>query len=169
MLVRDGERLAQFARTRTQGTFLAQATPALHRRHAVGRFERADQDSTGAAFLFAYEIQTPVDAIGAVDIDIARGTEHHRVALGASVEGMRGGIGVMIGLEFDDHAADTVDEQRRADQIGRDFEYGTIEKRPAKARGRHGRTLHIPCGLSFRGARMTFPSSWPGLSRPSTS
>ena len=65
---------------------------------------------------------------------------------------MRRGIGVVIGLELDNHAADTIDEQRRADQIGRDFEHGTIEKRPAKARGRHGRTLHIP------GARSVIPA-----------
>ena len=51
---------------------------------------------------------------------------------------MRGRIGVVIGLELDNDAADTIDEQRRADQIGRDFEHGTIEKRTAKARGRHG-------------------------------
>jgi len=57
---------------------------------------------------------------------------------------------VVIGLELDDHAADTVDQQSCADQFGRDIEDRAIEKRAAKARGRHRRKLHIPRRLSFR-------------------
>jgi len=57
---------------------------------------------------------------------------------------------VVIGLELDDHAADTVDQQSCADQFRRDIKDRAIEKRTAKARGRHRRKLHIPLRLSFR-------------------
>ena len=42
---------------------------------------------------------------------------------------MRGRLGVMIGLDLDDDAADAVDQQRRADQVGRDLMHAAVEKR----------------------------------------
>src|SRR5262249_49275983 len=46
-------------------------------------------------------------------------TEHDRVARGLPVERVRRGIGVVIGLDLDDDAADALEQQRRADEIGR--------------------------------------------------
>ena len=43
-----------------------------------------------------------MDAVGAVDIDIAGRAEHHRVARRAAAIGMRRRIGVVIGLDLDD-------------------------------------------------------------------
>ena len=41
---------------------------------------------------------------------------------------MRGRIGVMIGLDLDDDAADAVHQQRRADQVGRDLMHAAGEE-----------------------------------------
>ena len=51
-----------------------------------------------------------MDAVGTVDVRIPGRAEHHGVALGAANVGMRRRIGVVIGLDLDDHAADAIDE-----------------------------------------------------------
>jgi hypothetical protein len=45
---------------------------------------------------------------------------------------------VVIGLDFDDPAADTVDEQRRSDQFRRDIVNAPVEEAAAKQSFRHG-------------------------------
>ncbi len=49
--------------------------------------------------------------------------EHHGIALGPAVKGMRRRIGVVVGLDFDDSSADAVNQERRTDQFGRDRVY----------------------------------------------
>jgi hypothetical protein len=61
-----------------------------------------------------------MDTVGAVDVGIARRAEHDGVALGAAAEGMRRGVCLMIGLDLDDDAAYSLEQQRRADEIGGD-------------------------------------------------
>ena len=69
-----------------------------------------------------------MDAVGAVDVHVAAGEEHRGVARRAPVaEAVRGGILVVVGLDLDDHAADAVDEQLGADQLGRDLVRATRE------------------------------------------
>ena len=52
---------------------------------------------------------------------------------------MRGRIGVVIGLDLDNDAADAIDQQRRPDQVGRDLMHAAVKKRAfqrlAEARG----------------------------------
>src|SRR5258708_36840089 len=95
------------------------ATPRRRRiaGEALRGRERADEHRAGTALRLAYEVEAPVHAVGAVDIGVARRTEHHAVALGAAAERMRGRIGVMVGLDLDDDAADRLEQQRRADEI----------------------------------------------------
>ena len=81
------------------------AAPPLHCGYTLGRLDRADEDGAGASLPLADEIQAPVNAVGAVDVGVTRRAEHYGVALGAAAEAMRGGIGVMIGLDLDDDAA----------------------------------------------------------------
>ena len=69
-----------------------------------------------------------MDAVGAVDIGKAGRSEHHGVAWRRPAVGMRRRLGVVIGLDFDDDAADAVDQQRRADQVGRNLEHAAIDK-----------------------------------------
>src|SRR6516162_10868895 len=96
------------------------------------RLQRADQDRARRAFLLADEIDAPVDAVGAIDIGKARWSEHHGVARRRPAEGMRGRVGVMVRLDFDDDPADAADQKGRADQIGRDHMYAAREKAAAQ-------------------------------------
>ena len=41
---------------------------------------------------------------------------------------MRGRFGVMVGLDLDDDPADAVEQERRADQVGRDLVHAAREK-----------------------------------------
>ena len=41
---------------------------------------------------------------------------------------MRRRLGVMVGLDLDNDAADAVDQKRRADQVGRDLVHATVKK-----------------------------------------
>ena len=85
----------------------------------MGRLQRADQYSAGGAFLFADKVHAPVDAVGTVDVKNTRWAEHHPVARRRPIEGVRRRLGVVIGFDFGDDSANTVHQQRRADQLGR--------------------------------------------------
>ena len=69
-----------------------------------------------------------MDAVGAVDIGIAGGAEHHGIALGLPGVAVGGRIGVVIGLDLDDHAAGAINQQSRPDQLGRDLQNRPVEK-----------------------------------------
>jgi hypothetical protein len=45
---------------------------------------------------------------------------------------VRGGVLVVVGLDLDDLAADSVDEQRRADDLGSDVVHASCEARAAE-------------------------------------
>ena len=133
-VVRDGdaERLAQPSGSGTQQPLFAQAAPPPHRREAFGRLQRADEHRGRAAFAFADEVDAPVDAVGAVDVGEARRAEHHGVARRHPAIAVRGRLGVVIGLELDDDAAHAVEQQRRANQFGRDLVHAAGKELPAK-------------------------------------
>src|ERR1700722_10978965 len=130
---RDAERLAQAAGARAQQAHVAHATPAAHCRDALERLDRADQHRTGAAFRLAHEVHAPVDAVGAIDVDVAGRAEHHGVALGATAITVPCGIGVVIGLDLDDAAADAMAQKDRADQIRRDRVHAAGKKTASDA------------------------------------
>ena len=127
VLPRHGERL-----TEPPGPLQSSRWSVTPRRAAitlepVRRLERADQHRAGNALLVADDVQAPVDPVRAVDVDVPAGEEHRRVALRAPVaEAMPGRILVVVGLDLDDHAADSVDEQLGADQLGRDRRAGYV-------------------------------------------
>jgi len=60
-----------------------------------------------------------MDAVRAVDIYVARWSEHHGVAPGGAAIAVRGRVAVVIGFNFDDRSPDTIDEKCCADQIRR--------------------------------------------------
>src|SRR5262249_47284979 len=109
------------------------------RRRRIGKSLRrrqgADQHRAGAAVRLAYEVETPVDAVGAIDVGVARWAEHHLVAGGLPDEGMRRRIGVVVGLGLHDDAADALEQQRRADEIGGDDVHAAGEEASAKQAG----------------------------------
>src|SRR5450631_3084405 len=99
MRARNPKRLADFPRPRAKRAQVFHAAPPFHRLYALCRLDCADEDGAGTPLPLADEIQTPVNAIGAINVSKAWRAEHHGVALGAAAKAMRGGIGVMIGLD----------------------------------------------------------------------
>src|SRR5260221_6740142 len=110
----DAERLAQASRPRAQQALVRDAAAAAHRGEALRGRKRADEHRAGTALRLAYEVEAPVDAVGAGDIGGAGRTEHHAVGLKAAAERRRGRIGVMVGLDLDDDASDAPEPQRHA-------------------------------------------------------
>jgi hypothetical protein len=70
-----------------------------------------------------------MDAVGAVNVSISGRPKHHRVAFGPSAVTVRGRIGVMVGLDFDDHAPGAVEEEARSDQFRGNIVDAASEKR----------------------------------------
>ncbi|MGY4288952.1 hypothetical protein ACVWXO_008172 [Bradyrhizobium sp. LM2.7] len=124
----DAECFRQFARARAQRVHIGSMAAAAHRGEAMGRLQRTDQHRARRAFLLADEIHAPMDAVGAVDIGKARRAEHHLVPQRRPAIRVRRRVGMMIGLDLDDEAADTVDQHGRADQVGRDLVDAAREK-----------------------------------------
>ena len=135
------KRFRQLPRTRAQRSLVGQSTPSPHRRYAVGRFQRADQHRAGGTFLFAHEIDAPVDAVGAIDIGEARRAEHDGISRRRPSEGVCGRLRVMIGLDLDDDAADAVHQHRSPDQVRRDLVHATGEERAFEGFAQSGSRL----------------------------
>src|SRR5262249_58517733 len=103
------KRSVRFARVGTRSPLSILARTTTHRRHSLRWLDRADQHGAGAAFVLAHKVQTPVNSVRAIDIGITRWPEHYCIAFGAADVGMRGRVGMVIGLDFDDQAARAVD------------------------------------------------------------
>ena len=98
-----------------------------------------------------------MDAVGAVDIGVSGRPEHHRIALGRPAKAVRRRIGVVIGLDLDDHAADALEQERRAHELGRDLVHAAGEEVAADRRnlgieggtiaGRVSRPVTMPAHL----------------------
>ena len=119
--------------------------PVPHLRDAICRFQRTNQDRTRRALARADEIQAPVDAVGPIDIGVARRAEHHRIALGTAAIGMRGRLSLVIGLGLDDHAPDAVNGELAPDQGPRDVMDAAVKEAFAET-ARHvldGRGLSV--------------------------
>ena len=136
---RDAERLGQPAGPGAEQPHVGGAAAPMHRGEAFGRLQRADQHRARRTRALADEIHAPVDAVGAIHIGVAGRAEHHGVARGLAAIGMRGRIGVVIGLDLDDDPARAAEQQRRADQLGRDLVDAAVEE--AFAEARHVRRL----------------------------
>ena len=127
----DGQGRADPAGAGAQELLVGHSSSSAHSGQAGQRLECADQHGTGRSLRLADEIQAPMDAIGAVHIGISRWAEHHRVACRRSAKAVRGGVGMMIGLDLDNAAADAAHEQRRANQVRCDFVDAAAEEAPA--------------------------------------
>jgi hypothetical protein len=121
VLAGDAERLAEPARSGGEQVRVVEAAPLAHQLEADGRLKRPDQHGRRASLLLADEIETPMDPIGAIHVCVSRRPEHGRVPSRAAAEAVRGRVVGVVGLHLDDPAADAVDEERDADQVGRDL------------------------------------------------
>src|SRR5215213_1972392 len=136
----DAERLAELAGARAERARILDPAPAPHRLDPHRRLERPDQHGAGAALRLADEVQAPVDAVGAVDIGVARRPEHHGVARRLPAIGVCRRVRVVVGLDLNDDPADPAKEERRADEVGRDRVDAAVEEAPGEACwARHGR------------------------------
>jgi hypothetical protein len=115
MPIRDSERLTEPPGTGAQRPDLRSASPGLHNFNAMGRGQRPYQNRP-ARLRSADQIETPVHAIGAIDIDVADGSEHGAIAQRQPSETVGGGIAGLIGLRLHDHAADAAELKGRANQ-----------------------------------------------------
>jgi hypothetical protein len=130
MLSGNAHRLAEFSGAGAQLPHILNAAPPLHGGEAGGRLDRPDQHRACAALPFAHEIHTPVDAIGAIDIDKPGRPEHHGITLGLAAVRVGSRIGVVISLDLHDHPADRVDEKRCANEVGRNVMDTAVEEGP---------------------------------------
>ena len=72
------------------------------------RFERAEQDASGAAFTLAGDIQAIVISVNEIDVGVPRWTEQDGVAQGLAAVGMGCGVFVAeVGFDFDDAGSET--------------------------------------------------------------
>ena len=63
-----------------------------------------------------------MDPVRAVDVRVSWRSEHRRIAgRSPALVAVARGILVVVCLDLDDPAADTAEEQRHADQVGRDL------------------------------------------------
>ena len=83
------------------------------------RLERAQEHRGADSFRVADDVRAPVDPVRAVDVEAARWAEHRRVPRRLPTERVARRIVRRVRLRLDDHAADTVDEQRPADELRR--------------------------------------------------
>ena len=121
MLARDAECLAEPARPAAEEPWVVEPAPLAHRVETVRRLERAHEHRVRDALVLADEVQAPVDPVRAVDVRVAGRAEHRGVPLGTAAEAVARRVLVVVGLDLDDPPADPVDEQRHADQRGRDL------------------------------------------------
>lgn len=121
---------------------IGQAAAPAHEWQTGCWLERPDQDGAGRAGRLADEVQAPVNAIGAIDVGVARRAEHDRIACRRPAKAVRGRIGVMIRLDFDQPPADPIEEERRPDQVARDLVNAAAEEGFGQASG-HAASLQV--------------------------
>ena len=126
--VGDAQRLAQPAGAGAQEPLVGDAAPPAHHAKAGRRLDGPDQHGAGRPCRFADEVQAPVNAVGAIDIGVARRSKHDGIAAGHAAKAVRRRVGMMVGLDFDQPAADPVHKERRTDQIGRNLVDAAVEK-----------------------------------------
>ena len=102
---------------------------------ALDRLQRADQDGGADLAVLADRVEQRVDAVGAVDVGLARVAEEHRGPRGQPDVGVAGRLGVVVGLGLDDHARAAAVLDDAADQVLGDLQHrAVVEGR----RERHG-------------------------------
>jgi hypothetical protein len=108
-------------RTRAEEIEVVSTTARAHLFESICRFERAHQYPRRPVLPVTDEVEAPVDAVRSIHVGAAGRTEQRRRAGSRASEPMACGLVLIVGLDFDDAAADTGDQQGSPDQLGRDF------------------------------------------------
>ena len=88
----DGHRLAEPSGATGQVTVGRATSSAAGGLDAVDDLAGAQQDRARPALRSAGDVAAEVHAVGEVDVEVPGRSEHHRVAVGAAVEGVRAGV-----------------------------------------------------------------------------
>ena len=146
----DPEGRAEAPRAGAQEPVGAAAAARAHGRRgrAVGR-QGAQEHRRPAALRLADQVDAPVEAVAAVDVEVAGRAEHDRRAAARAAEAVRGGVVLLVALGLDDHAADPVD-QEECSRSGR-----ARPRRPARAKKSRARGAARDGGRPAAGAALT--------------
>jgi penicillin-binding protein 1A len=176
VLRRDAERLGQPARARAEERGIVEAPPCAHDVEPVRGLERAQEHGGSRPHVAADDVRAPVDAVGAVHVERPRLAEHGGVARRAAAVRVARGIVRGIRLDLDERAADTVDEQPRAEQPAGDLvhvarEERAVERAQKSCSGSLGRAVAASTRRARRprSAKSTRPSSAAAASRSARS
>ena len=74
----------------------------------MGGLQRANQHAGSMPRVATYDVQTPMDAMGKIDICPARRTEQDGVAARRARKGVRRRLTFIVGFGLDDNSANTV-------------------------------------------------------------
>src|SRR5438105_4915116 len=121
VLACHAERLAEPAGAGAEEAQVVEAASSTHRLHPFDGLDRPQEHGRGDALLAADEVDAPVDAVRAVDVGVPGEAEHRRVARRPAAEAVARRILVVVRLDLDDRAADSADEERDAEEVGRDL------------------------------------------------
>jgi hypothetical protein len=110
--------LRQTAWSRTQKTEVRAAATFDHATYVVNWFNCADKNRASS---LADEVQTPMEAVGAIHVGVAGRSEHGRIADSLATEAVRSWIIECICFSFDNDAAYSVETKVEADQFRRDM------------------------------------------------
>src|SRR6266568_1214576 len=100
MRTRDRERLTELSGSRTERAHGVEPAAYALGVNPVRRLERAHENRFRNSLHTADEIQAPVDAVRAVDVRVARRSEHRLVAFAAATEAVAGRIFLIVRLDL---------------------------------------------------------------------
>lgn len=125
MLLRDGKRLAKTSRPRAQEPVDVRSAPQAHCCDADHRLDGPDQNRTTR---FANKIETPMESVGPVDVDVTCRPEHRTVPRSLATVAVRGWLVPMISFGLDNDAADPIQLKSGADQCLGDGHRTSVEE-----------------------------------------
>ena len=111
---------------------------ARMRGEAVERREGPDQHRGAAALGLADQVGAPVQAVGAVDVEVARRPEHDERPAARAAEAVGGGVVLLVALGLDDHPADAVHGEDAPDEVRRHLGHRAREEVALEPRARRG-------------------------------
>ena len=98
---------------------------AAHHSLAGERREGSEQDRGADSVLAADDVRAVVHAVGEVDVEVARGSEHRPVAVGGTAVAVAGGVArPLVGLDFDDPGGAAAADQDLVEEFRRHVERG---------------------------------------------
>ena len=122
-VIRTGqaERLGDTAWACTEQTRVIAAAARAHLFESLCRLERTHEHRRRSTLPAADKVETPVNPVRSVHVGSPRRTEQGFRSLGRAAEPMARRLVLVVRFDLDDPAADPVDEQGHADQVGCDL------------------------------------------------